>query len=158
MVTQKSEVRGCFMWGFLLSSFLNFALVRSSPQILHRGFTYRLGGASVWTHSLSHLRRSEGGGVLSGRSIYSQTILPSVQVRTLYSQTALLGRRGSSMPRGVKKENLPEKVCVVCNRPFTWRKKWERCWDEVTTCSKSCNAKRRAAKQKGGEVESEADI
>lgn len=36
-------------------------------------------------------------------------------------------------------------VCVVCNRPFTWRKKWERCWDEVTTCSKSCNAKRRGA-------------
>lgn len=27
------------------------------------------------------------------------------------------------MPRGVKKENLPEKVCVTCNRPFTWRKK-----------------------------------
>jgi hypothetical protein len=32
--------------------------------------------------------------------------------------------------RGVKKENLPTKVCVVCDRPFTWRKKWERCWDE----------------------------
>jgi len=50
------------------------------------------------------------------------------------------------MPRGVLKENLPEKLCVTCNRPFTWRKKWERCWDEVTTCSKSCNAKRREAK------------
>ena len=45
--------------------------------------------------------------------------------------------------RGVKKENLPQKVCVVCDRPFTWRKKWERVWDEVTTCSKSCNRKRR---------------
>lgn len=43
----------------------------------------------------------------------------------------------------IAKENLPSKVCVVCNRPFTWRKKWEKCWDEVTTCSKSCNAKRR---------------
>lgn len=48
--------------------------------------------------------------------------------------------------RGVKKENLPTKVCVVCNRPFTWRKKWERCWDEVTTCSKSCNSKRKGRK------------
>ncbi len=48
------------------------------------------------------------------------------------------------MPKGVKKENLPTKICVVCERPFTWRKKWERCWDEVTTCSKSCNRKRRA--------------
>ena len=49
--------------------------------------------------------------------------------------------------RGVKKENLPTKVCVVCDRPFTWRKKWERCWDEVTTCSKSCNAARRREKE-----------
>ena len=49
------------------------------------------------------------------------------------------------MPRGVLKENLPSKVCASCERPFTWRKKWERCWDEVTTCSKSCNAKRREA-------------
>ena len=48
----------------------------------------------------------------------------------------------------VAKENLPSKICVVCNRPFTWRKKWERNWDEVTTCSKSCNSKRKAvAKQ-----------
>lgn len=47
------------------------------------------------------------------------------------------------MPRGIKKENLPQKICVTCERPFTWRKKWEKCWDEVTTCSKLCNSKRR---------------
>lgn len=47
------------------------------------------------------------------------------------------------MPRGVKKENLPSKICVSCQRPFTWRKKWERCWDEVQTCSKRCNAERK---------------
>lgn len=47
------------------------------------------------------------------------------------------------MPRGVKKENLPIKICVSCQRPFNWRKKWERSWEEVTTCSKSCNNKRR---------------
>lgn len=51
------------------------------------------------------------------------------------------------MPRGVKKEHLPSKTCVVCHRPFTWRKKWEAVWDDVTTCSKSCNRKRRAANQ-----------
>jgi hypothetical protein len=49
-----------------------------------------------------------------------------------------------SMPRGVLKENLPTKICIICERPFTWRKKWERVWDEVTTCSKSCNRKRKA--------------
>jgi hypothetical protein len=43
----------------------------------------------------------------------------------------------------ISKQNLPSKVCVVCNRPFTWRKKWEKVWDEVSTCSKSCNASRR---------------
>lgn len=54
------------------------------------------------------------------------------------------------MTHGVKKENLPSKMCVTCNRPFTWRKKWERCWDEVSTCSKGCNAKRRASAKKDG--------
>lgn len=62
-----------------------------------------------------------------------------------YSQTTNL-----KMPRGIKKENLPVKTCVTCGRPFTWRKKWERVWDEVTTCSKSCNRKRREAKQAEG--------
>ncbi|WP_410528193.1 DUF2256 domain-containing protein [Robertkochia flava] len=36
------------------------------------------------------------------------------------------------------KMDLPEKVCIVCGRPFTWRKKWERDWDRVKYCSKKC--------------------
>lgn len=47
------------------------------------------------------------------------------------------------MPRGIKKENLPTKVCIICQQTFNWRKKWERCWDEVTTCSNRCNTQRR---------------
>ncbi len=47
-------------------------------------------------------------------------------------------RLGEGMPRGVAKANLPTKTCVVCLRPFTWRKVWERCWDEVQTCSDRC--------------------
>jgi len=43
--------------------------------------------------------------------------------------------------------NLPVKDCVVCGRPFTWRKKWERCWDEVTTCSNRCRTERRQGKK-----------
>ena len=50
------------------------------------------------------------------------------------------------MPRGVLKANLPSKICVTCERPFTWRKKWENCWSDVTTCSKSCNGKRKKLK------------
>lgn len=40
--------------------------------------------------------------------------------------------------------NLPVKECVVCKRPFTWRKKWEKCWDEVLTCSQRCKSERRS--------------
>ena len=38
----------------------------------------------------------------------------------------------------VKKENLPIRVCIVCNKPFSWRKKWEKDWDEVKYCSDKC--------------------
>ncbi len=38
----------------------------------------------------------------------------------------------------MKKVNLPQKKCPVCNRNFTWRKKWEKVWDEVKYCSEKC--------------------
>ncbi|MES2736736.1 MAG: DUF2256 domain-containing protein [Verrucomicrobiota bacterium] len=44
--------------------------------------------------------------------------------------------------RGVRKENLPVKLCTVCQRPFTWRKKWERVWEEVRYCSEACRRKK----------------
>ncbi|WP_299213640.1 DUF2256 domain-containing protein [uncultured Dokdonia sp.] len=37
-----------------------------------------------------------------------------------------------------RKQSLPQKICLVCGRPFTWRKKWERDWDEVKYCSERC--------------------
>lgn len=43
---------------------------------------------------------------------------------------------GSNMAH--KKVNLPQKDCAFCHRPFSWRKKWERCWDEVKYCSQRC--------------------
>jgi len=62
--------------------------------------------------------------------------------------TALFGRRGKGkVEKKPLKANLPEKVCVVCGRPFTWRKKWERDWENITCCSKSCNTKRRAGNE-----------
>ena len=39
----------------------------------------------------------------------------------------------------MKKENLPLKVCLVCKRPFVWRKKWKLNWDKVKYCSKKCS-------------------
>lgn len=41
-----------------------------------------------------------------------------------------------------KKSDLPEKTCSVCGRPFVWRKKWERCWEEVRYCSDRCRRRR----------------
>jgi len=38
----------------------------------------------------------------------------------------------------IKKKDLPSKTCIICNRPFTWRKKWEKVWDEVKYCSQKC--------------------
>ena len=42
----------------------------------------------------------------------------------------------------VKKSDLPEKNCVVCKRSFTWRKKWEKVWDEVKYCSERCRGEK----------------
>ncbi|MBJ9977300.1 DUF2256 domain-containing protein [Pseudomonas sp. S75] len=42
----------------------------------------------------------------------------------------------------MKKRDLPEKTCSCCGRPFSWRKKWERCWDEVRYCSQRCRRQR----------------
>ena len=34
--------------------------------------------------------------------------------------------------------SLPSKPCARCGREFSWRKKWERCWDEVRYCGEKC--------------------
>jgi hypothetical protein len=52
--------------------------------------------------------------------------------------------------RGVRKENLPEKPCAVCGRPFVWRRKW----DEVKYCSDRCRARRGEA-ARGGAAQDE---
>ncbi|OUX18729.1 MAG: hypothetical protein CBE17_01380 [Gammaproteobacteria bacterium TMED257] len=39
-----------------------------------------------------------------------------------------------------KKKNLPSKICQACGLRFTWRKKWERDWDDVKYCSKRCSS------------------
>jgi hypothetical protein len=42
-----------------------------------------------------------------------------------------------------RKGDLPQKVCAQCGRPFAWRKKWERVWDEVRYCSEACRREAR---------------
>ncbi|MDA9803871.1 DUF2256 domain-containing protein [Flavobacteriaceae bacterium] len=38
----------------------------------------------------------------------------------------------------MNKKNLPHKICPVCDRPFSWRKKWKKDWEEVKYCSERC--------------------
>jgi len=40
----------------------------------------------------------------------------------------------------IAKAHLPAKPCATCGRPFVWRKKWEKVWDEVKYCSDRCRA------------------
>ncbi|MGK0269514.1 MAG: hypothetical protein ACI88H_000146 [Cocleimonas sp.] len=37
-----------------------------------------------------------------------------------------------------KKSFLDSKVCIVCEKPYAWRKKWQDCWDDVKYCSERC--------------------
>ncbi|MDX2175958.1 MAG: DUF2256 domain-containing protein [Candidatus Sumerlaeia bacterium] len=40
----------------------------------------------------------------------------------------------------MKKQDLPAKVCAVCGRPFAWRRKWKKDWNQVKYCSDRCRA------------------
>ncbi len=49
------------------------------------------------------------------------------------------------MSKHIAKADLPTKICVVCARPFAWRKKWAKVWEQVRYCSDACRAKRQTA-------------
>ncbi len=56
-----------------------------------------------------------------------------------YSYALALTCKGSVMR---KKPDLPTKTCATCGRPFAWRKKWAKVWDEVRYCSQRCRRAR----------------
>ncbi|MDF1722003.1 MAG: DUF2256 domain-containing protein [Minwuia sp.] len=41
--------------------------------------------------------------------------------------------------------DLPSKICMACQRPFTWRRKWARDWASVRYCSERCRRSRTRA-------------
>jgi hypothetical protein len=53
------------------------------------------------------------------------------------------------MPKMRAKADLPSKPCLTCGRPFAWRKKWERDWDNVLYCSDRCRMQRGASQTAG---------
>lgn len=60
-----------------------------------------------------------------------------VAVHLRATTLAAAQRKQPAKPIKFTKTNLPSKVCVVCGRPFEWRKKWEKvsgvwcglCWE-----------------------------
>ena len=50
----------------------------------------------------------------------------------------LMSRRETNRPREGGVQAHPDKTCVRCGRPFSWRKKWERDWESVRYCSDKC--------------------
>jgi hypothetical protein len=64
------------------------------------------------------------------------------------SFSTLLSLALSNMARQRKKSDLPTKICPVCDRPFTWRKKWEQCWDDVKYCSNRCRRRKQSDGQR----------
>lgn len=48
----------------------------------------------------------------------------------------------------------PTKICAVCGRTITWRKKWARDWVDVKYCSDGC---RRRSKGATGTVDANLD-
>ena len=47
--------------------------------------------------------------------------------------------------------NLPTKTCAACGRPFTWRKKWSRDWENVRYCSDRCRSLGNGTERKAAE-------
>ena len=50
--------------------------------------------------------------------------------------------KSPNMSKMRKKSELPSKACATCGRPFVWRKKWEKVWDQVRYCSDKCRMQR----------------
>ncbi|MBV7409401.1 DUF2256 domain-containing protein [Maritimibacter sp. DP1N21-5] len=48
------------------------------------------------------------------------------------------------------KADLPVKTCATCGRPFAWRRKWARDWENLRYCSKACSGKRRPGSSAAG--------
>ncbi|MGA0869610.1 MAG: DUF2256 domain-containing protein [Planctomycetota bacterium] len=52
---------------------------------------------------------------------------------------------------GTRPSDRPTRICATCGRPFAWRRRWARCWDEVRHCSERC---RREARRQRRNAES----
>jgi len=78
-----------------------------------------------------------------GRSTGASGTCPGIDPFSLDVLKADLVRAAGKpdMWRGMKtrkKSDLPTKTCKACGRPFAWRRKWAKVWEEVRYCSDRC--------------------
>ena len=59
------------------------------------------------------------------------------------------------MPKMVRKGDLPSKICEFCQKPYNWRKKWARDWDNIRFCSERC---KKEGKKEGKKYAREASL
>ncbi|WP_208995145.1 DUF2256 domain-containing protein [Roseibium hamelinense] len=50
-----------------------------------------------------------------------------------------------------RKGDLPQKICASCGKPFSWRKKWARDWDNVRYCSERCRKSKSVSLSSGAQ-------
>ncbi|MCX6413510.1 MAG: DUF2256 domain-containing protein [Actinobacteria bacterium] len=44
-----------------------------------------------------------------------------------------------STPRHAQTKNgFPPRICERCGRPYEWRRRWARDWEQVRYCSERC--------------------
>jgi hypothetical protein len=56
-----------------------------------------------------------------------------------YLTNNLIGKSVKQMmAKMILKADLPVKTCIACMRPFTWRRKWKKNWENVKYCSNRC--------------------
>jgi hypothetical protein len=63
---------------------------------------------------------------------------------------SFLNTEPTIMPPMRRKADLPQKICAACGRPFAWRRKWARDWEQVKTCSDRCKGELRRKHAEGG--------
>ena len=94
--------------------------------------------------------------MLRGSARFAQALLQltiATGARRAASSAGNLNGQRVILDRGVLKK---AKDCALCGRTMTWRKKWERDWEQVRYCSQRCKGQaRRAAKQLRGGAETE---
>lgn len=103
--------------------------IASAAAAAAPGPRIRRGGRWGGGHTIGCFILNPLSGLLSFSSPPSSSPLPSRPQPLAMGRGGGGGRgggEGGKLSKGKKKGDLPEKTCVVCGRPFTWRAKWAK--------------------------------